>query len=146
MSSVVSADGYQTGVALLPTTVRPEGGRARKWPSGVTIGKFNPPHLGHLHLIQRAASLVQQLFVVLCDRADQTIPAELRRSWLVDAAPSNVTVLVTPDDLPEASEPWVLPIDEQVGRSRRNCPPPMARATLRPLTGYLLRTTTLGRF
>ena len=73
---------------------------------GVTIGKFNPPHLGHSYLIQQAASHVEQLFVVLCARADQTISGEERLSWLQDAAPSNTTVIVTLDDLPAASEPW----------------------------------------
>ncbi len=73
---------------------------------GVAVGKFNPPHLGHLHLIQGAAARVDQLFVLLCDRPDQTIPVERRRRWLEDAAPDNVTVIVTPDDLPAANEPW----------------------------------------
>lgn len=75
-------------------------------PVGVTIGKFNPPHLGHLHLIRRAAGEVDRLFVVLCDRADQTIRGDERRSWLQRDAPKNATFIVTPDDLPEASEPW----------------------------------------
>jgi NadR type nicotinamide-nucleotide adenylyltransferase len=73
---------------------------------GVTIGKFNPPHLGHLYLIQQAASQVEQLFVVLCARAGQTISGEERLSWLQDAAPSNTTVIITSDDLAASSEPW----------------------------------------
>lgn len=73
---------------------------------GVTIGKFNPPHLGHVHLIERGASEVDHLFVVLCDRIDQTLSAEDRSEWLRDACPANVTILTTPDDLPTANEPW----------------------------------------
>lgn len=73
---------------------------------GVTVGKFNPPHLGHLHLVETAAQEVDRLFLLLCDRPDQTLPAEQRRRWLVDSAPTNVAVIVTPDDLPEANEPW----------------------------------------
>lgn len=73
---------------------------------GVVVGKFNPPHLGHLHLIMEGAQQVEELFVLLCDRPDQTIPAERRRAWLEDASPSNVTVIVTPDDLLPANEPW----------------------------------------
>ncbi len=73
---------------------------------GVVVGKFNPPHLGHLHLIMEGARRVEELFVLLCDRSDQTIPAERRRGWIEDASPSNVTVIVTPDDLPPSNEPW----------------------------------------
>ena len=84
--------------------------------TGVTVGKFNPPHLGHRHLIEVSAAQVEHLYVLLCERTDQTLPAELRRRWLEDAAPTNVTVVVTPDDLPEENEPWaartldVLPV------------------------------------
>lgn len=73
---------------------------------GVTIGKFNPPHLGHLHLIETGAEAVEHLFVVVCERSDQSFSGDARRRWLADCAPPNVTVVVTPDDLPEASAPW----------------------------------------
>lgn len=73
---------------------------------GIAVGKFNPPHLGHSHLIELAASQVDHLFVLLCDHPGQSLPAERRHSWLVDASPSNVTVLITPDDLPAANAPW----------------------------------------
>jgi HTH-type transcriptional regulator, transcriptional repressor of NAD biosynthesis genes len=88
--------------------------------TGVVVGKFNPPHLGHLHLIERGAAEVEHLYVLLCDRADQTIGADRRARWLADAAPANVSVLVTPDDLPAANEPWaartmeVLPVRPEV--------------------------------
>jgi HTH-type transcriptional regulator, transcriptional repressor of NAD biosynthesis genes len=72
---------------------------------GVTVGKFNPPHLGHLHLVRTGASQVDTLYVLLCARPDQSIPAETRAEWLSDAAPENVIVLVTPDDLPWTSFP-----------------------------------------
>lgn len=73
---------------------------------GVTVGKFNPPHLGHLHLIRTGASMVDRLYVMLCDRPDQTVPAQRRLEWLADAVPDNVSIIVTPDDLPPANEPW----------------------------------------
>jgi NadR type nicotinamide-nucleotide adenylyltransferase len=73
---------------------------------GVTVGKFNPPHLGHLHLIRTGASRVDRLYVLLCDRPDQTVSVGRRFGWLSDAVPDNVTIIVTPDDLPTASEPW----------------------------------------
>lgn len=73
---------------------------------GVTVGKFNPPHLGHLHLIESAAARVGRLYVILGDHLDQTIPAADRARWIETDSPDNVTVLVTPDDLPAANEPW----------------------------------------
>lgn len=73
---------------------------------GVVVGKFNPPHLGHLHLIEKGAAQVETLFVLLCDRPDQTIAVDRRRVWLEDAVPQNVTILLTPDDLALANEPW----------------------------------------
>lgn len=73
---------------------------------GVVVGKFNPPHLGHLHLVEFAAARVGELYVILGDRADQSIAAADRAAWLTDAAPANVNVLITPDDLPAENEPW----------------------------------------
>ena len=80
--------------------------RQRRERIGVAVGKFNPPHLGHQLLIETGAAEVDHLYVLLCDRPDQTIDVDDRRRWLIDASPENVTVLVTPDDLPEANEPW----------------------------------------
>lgn len=74
--------------------------------AGVVVGKFNPPHLGHLHLIEHGARRVEHLYVIVGDHPDQTIPAASRAAWLGDAAPGNVTMIVTPDDLPAANEPW----------------------------------------
>ena len=73
---------------------------------GVTVGKFNPPHLGHRYLIETASTQVDHLYVLLGDRPDQTLPATRRQAWLEDTAPANVTIIVTPDDLPLANEPW----------------------------------------
>lgn len=94
--------------------------RAEVGSVGVVVGKFNPPHLGHLHLIEQGAARVETLFVILCDRSDQSISVEQRRAWIEDAAPPNAVVLVTPDDLPAANEPWaqraleILPVPPDV--------------------------------
>jgi HTH-type transcriptional regulator, transcriptional repressor of NAD biosynthesis genes len=73
---------------------------------GVTVGKFNPPHMGHAHLIETAATRVDRLYVILGAHPDQTIPATDRARWIEDDSPDNVTVLITPDDIPTANEPW----------------------------------------
>ncbi|MEX1133727.1 MAG: AAA family ATPase [Acidimicrobiia bacterium] len=73
---------------------------------GVTVGKFNPPHLGHLHLIRSAAARVDHLYVLVADRPGETIAAGQRAAWLGIDSPGNVTILVTPDNIPAANEPW----------------------------------------
>ena len=73
---------------------------------GVTVGKFNPPHLGHMHMINTGASQVDHLYIILGDRSDQTIPAETRKRWIETDGPSNITVIITPDNLPDENEPW----------------------------------------
>lgn len=72
---------------------------------GVTIGKFNPFHLGHDHLIRVAKSQVDRLVVIVAERSDQTIPGHRRADWISSTHP-DVEVLVTPDDLPELPAPW----------------------------------------
>lgn len=49
---------------------------------------------------------MDRLVVLVCDRADQTIPAIDRAVWLEDASPDNVECVITPDDLPTENEPW----------------------------------------
>ncbi len=73
---------------------------------GVTVGKFNPPHLGHLHLIKSAAARVDHLHVLVGDLPGETISAEQRARWLEIDSPDNVTVLLTADNIPAANEPW----------------------------------------
>jgi NadR type nicotinamide-nucleotide adenylyltransferase len=73
---------------------------------GVAIGKFYPPHLGHSYLIEHALRHVDDLAVIVCDKAGQSIPGELRASWLREIHPL-ARVLVVPDTLPEDdSKAW----------------------------------------
>ena len=83
--------------------------------TGVTIGKFYPPHLGHLHLITEAASHVDVLNVIVCHRRDQAVPGDVRAEWLADASPTNVVFHVTADDLPEEPIPWAQRTCEILG-------------------------------
>ncbi|HUG84555.1 MAG TPA: AAA family ATPase, partial [Euzebya sp.] len=77
-----------------------------RWQLGVAMGRFNPPHLGHVHLLTTGASKVRQMHVLLRHRPEQTLPAEQRAAWLADVVPDNVTIHLTPDDLPAATELW----------------------------------------
>ena len=50
--------------------------------TGLVIGKFYPPHLGHSYLINVAQQSCTCLTVILCAQQDQTIPPALRKRWL----------------------------------------------------------------
>ena len=49
---------------------------------GLVVGKFHPPHRGHSFLIETAQGQVDELVVLVCERGDQAIPADLRAKWL----------------------------------------------------------------
>jgi NadR type nicotinamide-nucleotide adenylyltransferase len=49
---------------------------------GFVLGKFMPPHAGHVTLIQSARALVDELTILLCSLPDDPIPGELRLEWL----------------------------------------------------------------
>jgi len=73
---------------------------------GVVIGKFHPPHRGHLHLIRAALAGADEVTVIVCEREDQVIPGALRAAWLREMAPRAI-VLVVPDALPaDDSRAW----------------------------------------
>ena len=54
---------------------------------GFILGKFMPPHAGHVTLIQSARALVDQLTVLLCSQPDDPIPGELRLRWMQELFP-----------------------------------------------------------
>ena len=49
---------------------------------GFILGKFMPPHAGHVTLIQSARALVDELTVLLCSLPGDPIPGETRLEWL----------------------------------------------------------------
>ncbi len=67
-------------------------------PTGLIVGRFNPPHLGHSHLIERAAAQVDRLVVYVNTRAGEAVPGALRARWLADLHP-DVTVVHVAHDL-----------------------------------------------
>jgi len=73
---------------------------------GVVIGKFHPPHLGHLHLIHVALAGADEVTVIVCERADQELSGALRAGWLREMAP-RARVIVVADALPaDDSRAW----------------------------------------
>ena len=62
---------------------------------GFVLGKFMPPHAGHLTLIQSASALVDQMTVLLCALPGDEIDGETRRGWLQSLFPAANIILFT---------------------------------------------------
>ncbi len=67
---------------------------AKPFRTGVTIGKFLPPHRGHRFLIETALAQVEQLTVIVCEKADDPIPGPLRQTWLREMFPGARVLLI----------------------------------------------------
>ena len=70
---------------------------------GLVLGKFLPPHLGHLHLIEFASAFVDELTVVVGTLAREPIPGALRYEWMRQLAPRANVVHLT-DENPQLPE------------------------------------------
>lgn len=55
--------------------------------TGLIIGKFLPPHRGHLHLIEYARARVDHLTVLICSLKSEPIPGDRRFRWLSELCP-----------------------------------------------------------
>lgn len=66
--------------------------RGSRLPTGLIVGRFNPPHLGHSFMIDWAAQRCEQLVVFVNTRADELVPGHLRAQWLAELHP-NVRVV-----------------------------------------------------
>jgi NadR type nicotinamide-nucleotide adenylyltransferase len=54
---------------------------------GFVLGKFMPPHAGHVHLCETARRLVDQLTILVCWLPDDPVPGPLRLQWMRDMFP-----------------------------------------------------------
>ena len=59
--------------------------------TGLIVGRFHPPHLGHSWFIDVAARRCRRLVVFVNTRIGEAVPGELRARWLADLHP-HVTV------------------------------------------------------
>ena len=66
--------------------------------TGLIIGRFDPPHLGHSFLIVEAASRCQRLVVYVNSGPRDAVPGNLRAGWLADLHP-DVTIVEVVHDL-----------------------------------------------
>lgn len=69
---------------------------------GLVVGKFYPPHLGHLHLITQAAVGCDAVTVLVMAARSETLPLENRVAWLraACAGQPGVTVAAIACDVP----------------------------------------------
>ena len=49
---------------------------------GLVLGKFMPPHGGHMTLISAAKALVDELTILVCSLEDDPIPGKQRLAWM----------------------------------------------------------------
>lgn len=67
----------------------------RDFRHGLVIGKFYPPHAGHLYLASAAARHCERVTVVCMAASHESIPLDLRVSWLREALAEHANVTVT---------------------------------------------------
>lgn len=71
--------------------------------NGMVLGKFLPPHKGHMYLIDFAKNFVDELTVVVGTLKAEIIPGELRYQWMKELYPE-VNVVHLEDENPQCPE------------------------------------------
>lgn len=67
---------------------------------GLVLGKFMPPHLGHVYLVEFAQRYASQLTVVVGTLKSEPIPGELRFAWMKELFPG-ASVVHLDEELPQ---------------------------------------------
>jgi NadR type nicotinamide-nucleotide adenylyltransferase len=85
--------------------------------TGVVLGKFYPPHLGHIELIRFAASHCDRVVVLVLASAAETIELHDRVEWLEEsvAGLANVEIIGARSDAPvdyEGELAWVTHVEQ----------------------------------
>ncbi|WP_284126396.1 AAA family ATPase [Parerythrobacter aestuarii] len=78
---------------------------------GFLLGKFMPPHAGHIALIEAARVLVDELTVLVCWLPDDSIPGEQRLAWMRQMFPDCRVVghgAVVPQEPQESADFWPI--------------------------------------
>jgi len=90
---------------------------------GFLLGKFMPPHAGHVALCRMAAALVDELTVMVCTLEHEPVPGKLRAAWLRALLPG-VNVAHHDRDIPQepADHPDFWPIWRRTIRGLHRSP------------------------
>jgi len=78
---------------------------------GMVLGKFLPPHAGHVYLCEFARRWVDELTIVVGTLAREPIPGELRFAWMKELFPNDRVVHLTdenPQDPSEHRDFWAI--------------------------------------
>lgn len=78
---------------------------------GMVLGKFMPPHLGHLHLVEFARAYCDELCVLVEKVQGECIPSELRWQWMRALCPDCTVLHLTdlnPQDPSEHPDFWQI--------------------------------------
>lgn len=70
---------------------------------GFVLGKFMPPHAGHVHVCETARRLVDRLTILVCWLPDDPIPGPLRLRWMRELFP-DCRVISHDSIVPQAPE------------------------------------------
>lgn len=86
--------------------------------TGLVLGKFLPPHLGHVYLVEFAQNYVEDLTVVVGTLKREPIPGMLRFEWMKELFPRSRVVHLDedlPQDPSEHPEFWRIWRDALMG-------------------------------
>ncbi len=92
----------------------------KRFRHGLIVGKFYPPHQGHMALIEEAARSCDRVTVVVAANSEESLPLASRVDWLAWASGGfpTVTVVGTVDDHPiEYEDPAIWDAHEAVFRA-----------------------------
>jgi NadR type nicotinamide-nucleotide adenylyltransferase len=94
---------------------------------GFVLGKFLPPHAGHVALIRSAAALVDELTILVCSLPSDPIPGPVRLGWMRELFPNcrvrhhdDPAAPQAPEDSPTFWQDWA-------GIVRKHHPEPIDR-------------------
>jgi NadR type nicotinamide-nucleotide adenylyltransferase len=72
--------------------------------TGLVLGKFMPPHLGHQYLLDFARAYVPRLIVLVCSLQREPIPGPLRHAWVREMCPDALVLHVADENPSEPHE------------------------------------------
>lgn len=72
--------------------------------TGLVLGKFLPPTLGHQYLLDFAQAYVSHLTVLVCSLRREPIAGELRTAWIREMCPRGEVLHVTDENPQEPAE------------------------------------------
>jgi NadR type nicotinamide-nucleotide adenylyltransferase len=91
--------------------------------TALVLGKFLPPHAGHVFLAETARRHADEVIVLLLAHPDEPIPVDVRHRWLEEIMPwatvrSGVATHPIDYEDPAVYDLWAATIREVIGRDR----------------------------